>query len=185
MWEDAQFQNYRYEIFTNFLLAQPLEKPIRINDFGCGYGALFWYLVNQSNVPLDTYFGYDLSVEMIKLANEEIKDPRARFIHSATVSEMADYSLASGTFNLKANAEEEDWATYIKSKLRSLWEKSALGMAFNLLDRDKTTANDDWLYYANSDEFLSYCRTEFSPEAELISHADMTDFTILARKAIG
>ena len=184
MWEDPRSQIYRFEVFAQFLSKEAAGNPLRINDFGCGYGALFTYLIGLPNAPLETYIGYDISLEMIKTARCQIKDTRARFIHSDRVSETADFSFASGTYSLKANAEDADWAAYIKSSLKALWEKSSMGIAFNLLDREKTDANDEWLYYGNSREFLSFCRAEFSSDTQLISHPQLADFTIFVRRPV-
>ena len=182
MWEDDETQKRRFEILVTLLASERSNHSISVNDLGCGYGALFSYLTDQEVLRVGAYYGYDICAKMIASAKRRGDGPRAQFFVSDTAMKSADYSFASGTFALKAAAQDEEWNRYIKSSLRNLWQQSEIGMAFNLPDREKAAEPDSWFYYADSKEFLDFCFSEFTPNAELIVCDELPDFTILARK---
>ena len=79
------------------------NKYFTINDLGCGYGEAVHLLKNKYiNYK---YTGYDISGEMILEAQKIFADDciNAQFIHLKSYAEVknADYTIASGIFNLK------------------------------------------------------------------------------------
>lgn len=182
MWENDDTQKLRFEILATMLASERRDHPFSVNDLGCGYGALFTFLTDHQLMNVGAYYGYDISDKMIASAKQKLSDSNAHFLVSNTATNFADYSFVSGTFALKAAAQNQEWNLYIKSSLRLLWRQSGSGMAFNLPDRAKVAEPDNWFYYANSKEFLDFCCSEFTPKAELIACDKLPDFTIVARK---
>lgn len=177
-WNDEKSHFLRFE-----KLVQVIEDPstsITINDLGCGYGALFSFLVaRQFNVSL--YRGYDISQNMINAAQTFISDKRAFFIQSNVLLHLADYSFASGIFNVKFDIDVKLWEKYIIYILNNLNQFSLKGFAFNLL----TTYVDfkrDHLYYGDPLFYFDFCKRHFSKKVSLLHDYDLFEWTILVKK---
>ena len=111
-------------------------------------------------------------------------DERARFIHSAVPDRVADYGMASGIFNVRLEAGDDDWMQHITNTLDVLNETSERGFAFNCL----TSYSDqhlmrDYLFYANPGQLFDLCKRRFSRNVALLHDYDLYEFTILVRKA--
>lgn len=182
-WKTEDGQVLRYELLLQAIRTQDLGGPIRVNDLGCGYGALFDLMTDQPMMNGGQYFGYDITPRMLTQAQRRHDDPRVHFIESPVATETADYSFASGTYNMNFNAHRDIWADYIKTSLTRLWDKTTKSMAFNLLDARST----EWLtnlYYADKTEFLEFALT-LSPEVEIIDDYPLDEFTIYVNRPSG
>lgn len=180
-WNNFEGQQLRFELLIGVMEDDVRRRKISINDLGCGYGALFEFLQYMPPMEGGRFFGYDISAEMIKAARRRVSDPRAQFYESSIAVHVADYSFASGAYNMKQTAGEEEWNDYVKESLRRLWSKSTKGMAFNMLN-DQREKIEDWLYYADSQDFLDFCRTALSPNAILVDSHPLKEWTILIRR---
>jgi len=70
---------------------------------GCGYGALLGYLGEHHPGTDIDYLGYDISPSMIRRARELWRGRAAtRFAVADAGSRVADYSVASGLFNVSS-----------------------------------------------------------------------------------
>jgi hypothetical protein len=95
----------------------------------------------------------------------------------------ADYTIASGIFNLKYTIEESEWKNYIIETLHQMNEKSKRGFAFNMLTiySDKEFMKEE-LFYADPLYFFDLCKKNFSRNIALLHDYHEYDFTILVRK---
>jgi SAM-dependent methyltransferase len=153
-----------------------------LNDLGCGYGALLEYLREEHAAC--TYLGVDVSLEMIKVAEQRhAAANRARFITAAVPDEVADYGLASGIFNVRLGRSDAEWFDYLQNTLDVLDRTSSLGFAFNCLtsysDEDKKR---DYLYYADPCRLFDLCKRRYSRQVALLHDYGLYEFTILVRK---
>jgi SAM-dependent methyltransferase len=177
-WPDADSHLLRFRRLARLIEVDDLEGPAAVNDWGCGYGAMFDFLDENPGIELASYTGYDLSAEMLAAAREHVADDRARFVESGTVDSDADYTFVSGTFNVRADASEEAWSEFVREKLREIAARSRRGFAFNLL-----TTYVDWrkedLFYADPAEFFRFCREELSRYVTLIHDYPLYEWTIV------
>jgi hypothetical protein len=178
-WPDPEAQILRFQKLASIIEPNGIS-PISINDWGCGYGSMFDYL-KTLGLPISSYYGYDVSPEMISAAEARIKDPAAEWIVGADVATAADYTFVSGTFNVRFDAIDSDWDSYIKQKLRDLYAQSKHGIAFNLL-----TSYVDWrephLFYADPSDYFEFCKTELSRYVTLLHDYPLYEWTILVRR---
>ena len=70
MWFSKKRQFMRFEIIFNEIKLLTNNKKRSIIDIGCGYGAFFEFLSNRGSNDICTYFGYDVSIEVIKFCKE-------------------------------------------------------------------------------------------------------------------
>jgi SAM-dependent methyltransferase len=180
-WKNAEWQRRRYEILVRIFDDAANEGGVTIHDFGCGYGALFDFLVDHPAMRSSSYIGTDMCKGMVETASERIDDPRALFVRHLTATETADFTFVSGTFNMHMGADTEEWATYVRESLLRLWKRTRRGLAFNLLSISASEKYDG-LYYATPEDYLEFAREHMDPSAELIVEPPLPDFTIFARK---
>ena len=111
-----------------------LSAPRSLNDVGCGYGALRTLLSRRHHRAQIDLLGTDVSPAMVAAA-------RRRWRHRADcvfeVAEgavrLADYSLASGIFNVKLACPLPEWEALVAGTLDNLKRHSRLGYAVNFI----------------------------------------------------
>jgi len=177
-WKDEHSQNLRFQQLLKIVDA---DKPVTINDLGCVYGALFFYLIRYIPIRLDKYYGYDICPEMLVNARNLINDKRASFVESDRILFDADYSLCSGIFNVKLDIELPAWEKFILDTLSNMNEKSLSGFAFNC-----TTSYVDYkmahIYYGDPRVFFDYCKKNFSRNVALLHDYELYEWTMIVRK---
>ena len=183
-WANQANVRRRFELLCRaFDPADIAGGGIVIRDFGCGYGALFDYLANHSVMNDSRYIGYDITQSMLDACGQRIRDPRATFRCSARPTAPADYTLVSGTFNLKLQAADAAWLDYVEASLVILWETTRKALAFNMLDRRHFDPDMEGLYYADCAELAALCRDALSPDVEVVENYELPDFTIIVRRS--
>ncbi len=183
-WKNKEAQAIRFEQLVKVFRKEAQE--ISVNDLGCGVGDLVSYL--EENVPGYIYRGYDVMAEMISLAKEKYKEhEKISFytISSASDMQKADYTIASGIFNIRFDTNDESWLRYILETLQTMNEKSRKGFAFNILTKysDKEFMKPE-LYYADPSFLFDYCKQKFAKNVALLHDYNQYDFTIIVRKEL-
>jgi SAM-dependent methyltransferase len=178
-WNSARSQLLRFE-----RLAQVLDGSgaFSINDYGCGYGALLDYL-EAAGRPF-TYCGFDISAGMIDAASaRHASSTNSSFTSDREALRPADYTVASGIFNVKLGHPQETWQEYVLQMLDAIDALSTRVFAFNLLstcsDVEKRRAD---LFYADPLQMFDVCRRRFSPRVALLHDYPLYEFTMIVRK---
>ncbi|MDO8605207.1 MAG: class I SAM-dependent methyltransferase [Phaeospirillum sp.] len=174
-WRDDHGQFGRFDVLTSMI---DRARPLTINDVGCGYGALFRHL--DARFHLAEYCGTDICEAMIEAAGAEETDSRARFVQSALPVTTADWSIASGTFNMSAGACDEVWRRLTEDVLRAMARHSRLGFAFNML---RPEYGDGDLWGAEPGPWLRFCRDQLAGQPTLIESPAGNDWSLLVLKA--
>jgi SAM-dependent methyltransferase len=179
-WRDEASQELR---FQQLLQVCDLSAPFTINDYGCGYGALATYL-EELGVE-HRYTGFDISAEQLAQARALVDSNRARFVEREDELGRADYTVASGIFNVRLDAPVEAWAAQAYETLARLDDLSARGFSFNMLTSysDRELMRDD-LWYADPREVFDHCKRTFSRWVALLHDYGLWEFTILVRKDV-
>jgi SAM-dependent methyltransferase len=178
-WNGSESQQLRFAQLAQVVTE---ESGFSISDLGCGYGALLDYL--ETRFKGFTYVGCDVSDAMIAAARERHRaNPKAHFHETSTPPQAADYTVASGIFNVRMGHADAVWRDYVKATLALLDRSSRLGFAFNCLttysDPEKARAD---LFYANPCEMFDYCKRSFSRNVALLHDYGLYEFTMLVRK---
>ncbi|CAN5492971.1 class I SAM-dependent methyltransferase [soil metagenome] len=181
-WRDTSSQEIR---FKQLIKVIDSSIPFSINDVGSGSGDLITLLKSEFKDQF-SYSGYDNLKEMTELAKKQF--PESKTIKFKTIKDyadldQADYSVASGIFNVKNSIDASDWQQYILATITTLSLYSRKGFAFNALtsysDTDKMKSD---LYYSDPLFLFDYCKTKFSKNVALLHDYGIYDFTILVRK---
>jgi SAM-dependent methyltransferase len=178
-WNGENSQQVRFDQISKIISD---KGGFSINDLGCGYGAYYDYLNATYNDV--TYFGTDVSAPMICAATERHQaHSNVKYVVSKIPLQVADYSVASGIFNLRLNCSDAEWEQHILTTLDELDRQSKMGFSFNCLtsysDADKMR---DELYYADPCKIFDYCKRKYSKNVALLHDYGLYDFTILVRK---
>jgi SAM-dependent methyltransferase len=159
-----------------------LTDGFSVNDFGCGYGALFDYL--RRDYKNFFYTGFDLSAAMVAAATQRNTGAaNARFFLASEPSEMADYGVASGIFHVRLTRNDSEWRDYFEATLDVMDRTSRRGFSFNCLtqysDIDKMRSD---LYYADPCSVFDRCKRLYSRHVALLHDYRLYEFTMLVRK---
>ena len=177
-WNGEESQIIRFEQLTQIIDSDEGT----LNDWGCGYGALLTYL--RANHPGIDYLGIDIAAPMIEAARQAHPEVApGTFILGDRPARVADYSIASGLFNVRQLHSTEKWLEYLRATLRLMDEYSQRGFAFNCLTAysDPERMRSD-LYYADPGQLFDYCMRHFSRHVALLHDYQLYEFSIIVRK---
>jgi len=181
-WKNNEAQAVRFE-----QLVKVFRLPaFSLNDLGCGVGDFLKFA--GAKISECEYRGYDVMADMVLVAREkygDLKNAKFYLIKSAGEMQPADYTIASGIFNIRFNQDNESWLEYILDTLRVMDSKSTAGFAFNILTKySDTEFMKTELYYADPCLIFDYCKRNFSKNVALLHDYNQYDFTIIVRKEI-
>jgi SAM-dependent methyltransferase len=176
-WNSTRSQELRFS-----KLLQVIDQPgrVSINDYGCGYGALADFL-QAAEVDVD-YRGFDVATEMVEAARARLADPGHSFTTVLDDLPVADYTVASGIFNVRLEADDETWLAHVMKTLDEMRSLSSRGLAFNMLtsysDPDRMRPD---LFYADPGFILDHCIRRFSRRVAVLHDYELYEFTTLVR----
>jgi SAM-dependent methyltransferase len=178
-WNSAASQELRFRQLLRLVEDEP--GRFSLNDYGCGYGALAPYLIRRNaNV---VYRGFDLSASMLEHARETYeRPPDVVFVAHESNLGPADYTVASGIFNVKLDVPEAEWRVYVLETIDKLAQLSARGFAFNMLTSyaEPEKMRPD-LYYGDPCELFDQCIVRFTRHVALLQDYGLWEFTMIVR----
>ena len=181
-WNSTESQYLRFEQLMTIHERANRGQPFSINDYGCGYGALIDYLQEKNHDF--TYTGFDIADAMIQSAQEIYQgQSNIQFVSEEGDLSEANYTIASGIFNIRLEFSDDDWLAYIIETITKMWALSTSGIAFNCL----TSYSDaeymrDYLYYADPHVLFDYCKRHFSKQVALLHDYHLYEFTMLVKR---
>jgi SAM-dependent methyltransferase len=140
----------RYRILLEYWLARPPSQPMRVLDFGCGFGDLFGY-ARDHGMAID-YTGLDINSDLIRVARERY--PAARFLcmdlFEGDLDEKFDIVLSSGVHNYRLS----DNQGYVERSFALFDRLSTLGFAANFLS-NRVNFRSEQNHYSAPEDILS------------------------------
>ncbi len=130
-------QKLRYRILLNYWLTQPSPLPLRILDFGCGFGDFYGY-ARECGVDID-YTGLDINADLIEVARRRYPDARflCRDVFEQPFTESFDLVLSSGVHNHRL----VDNRAFVERTFELFDCTSTIGFAVNFLSNRFTFQN--------------------------------------------
>jgi hypothetical protein len=176
-WNSAESQELR---LRQVLKVCDARRRFTLNDYGCGYGALV-PILECLGMDAD-YCGFDLSEPMLGYARRTYeRAPRVTFVDRQDLLAVADYTVASGVFNVRLDVTIADWERYVHSTIGVLARLSSVGFAFNMLtsyaDTDKMRPD---LYYGDPRVYFDICK-RYARNVALLHDYDLYEFTMIVR----
>jgi cyclopropane fatty-acyl-phospholipid synthase-like methyltransferase len=157
--EDA---DTRYRVMLEVIREQPKEH-ITLLDFGCGASHLYEYMLNHGLEHIG-YSGLDLSEKYLALAKR--KFPSLPYYHLDVLESegdlpVFDYVIMNGIFNYKGDMSYEEMLAYFQRLLSTVFNKSKVGLAFNVMSKQVDWERDD-LFHLPFDEVASFLTKHLS-----------------------
>jgi SAM-dependent methyltransferase len=181
-WKNQEAQQVRFDQLAKLFT---VKSGFSLNDLGCGTGDLVKYLFENQYSGFE-YTGYDMLEKMVQIASDTYAGkPGCTFRQISRAADMAeaDYTVASGIFNIRYTLTNQEWLDYILQTITQMNAVSRKGFAFNALttysDADKMQI---YLYYSDPLYLFDYCKKNFSRNVALLHDYNQYDFTILVRK---
>ena len=71
------------------------------------------FLVKKYQLNVAAYNGYDISVDMLKEAKNNLEwfDGKLNLIDDSNIHTKADFTFVSGTFNVRFDSTDAEWKT--------------------------------------------------------------------------
>ena len=173
------------QIWLRQLLRAVATNAGSILDYGCGYGALADYL-HETGSTLD-YQGFDISADMVADARTRHAGCSAcRFTSDPSELATADYTLASGIFNVRLHYDDETWREYMLATIAKMAAHTRRALAFNVLTAysDPERQRPD-LFYADPLWLFDHCKRHVTPSVALLHDYPLYEFTLILNFAHG
>ena len=157
-------------------------RHFSINDIGCGYGGFLKRLQNSFSNDRFSYVGFDLAKSPVEYCDRHYAKKGVKFYCSSIPSEIADYSVMSGTFNYVPDLSVKAWKDYLFTSLSSIWNLTQHSMIFNLMisEQDKITAQR--ISYIRKETVVNFCQRNFGETYESFSSKLPKEITFCVRK---
>jgi SAM-dependent methyltransferase len=165
--------------FVQLLKVTGPGRFFTLNDLGCGYGALLPFLRQRRLAREFDYLGIDVAPAMIDAARAlHGRRRNARFECSAAPSRVADFTVASGIFNVRFAHGDDAWSELVERTLRTMADCSRLAFAVNFIDASVGRDMPGQLYRADADEWRAWCEKELGWRCEVLRGYGMREFTL-------
>ena len=180
-WKDEASQRTRFRELARVLEGADPDRAFSINDIGCGYGAFAGFL--RERFPSFDYTGFDISSDMIAAAARASSAEGVTFTTDRDAVPVADFTVASGIFNVRLNTADDEWLKHILSTLDFIHGRSRIAWSVNFLtsysDAEKMAAR---LYYTDPLFIFDWCKRTKSRWVALLHDYGLYEFTIVVRK---
>ncbi|MEO7799360.1 MAG: class I SAM-dependent methyltransferase [Opitutaceae bacterium] len=179
-WNSAEGQRLRFDTLLRII---PVNlSSVTLDEYGCGYGALFDHLRDTARQAVE-YLGLDVSDSMIGAARARHHANAFRFHLAAVSPRVADFTVASGIFNVRLKASTAGWEEHIATTLEAMHAGSTRGFAFNCLSSySDVHKRQTYLYYGDPCYYFDLCKRRFSGDVALLHDYGLYEFTLLVRK---
>ena len=181
MWFSKKRQFKRFDIIFNEIKLLNKNNKRSIIDIGCGYGAFFEFLLERGADDIWSYYGYDVSNEVIKFCKEHYSQ-EAEFYNGSIPTFMADFIIMSGTYNFFPAKDYNSWKLYFYRSLKAIWSKTTCAMIFNLQTSNKEKITDGGIVYTYKDEIENFCKSNFGNVKAVINPVIPKDVTFVIKK---
>jgi len=178
-WPNEEDAKTRYKVMLNVIKNK--DKECTILDFGCGCGHLFDFITD----PKIKYSGLDLSVEYINMFKNKYPDTDVYCIDilKEDIKDIPnfDYIILNGVFTERCGLSEDDMFNFIKKILIKLFNKTNIGIAFNIM-----TPLADWydekLFYLSFDKLTYFLKNKISKNLIINHNYNLWEYTVYVYK---
>jgi SAM-dependent methyltransferase len=169
--------------FVHLLKLCDFTSAFALNDLGCGYGALVAYLDRRHRDCAVDYVGIDVSAAMVRRARRLWRGrSHVAFTHGFASPRTADYSIASGIFNVEQDQPRPEWEKFIAASLDNLYQTSRRGFSVNFMKQPTGASGRQGVYYTDTAHWARYCASKFGAAAEVHEDYGLREFTLIVRR---
>jgi hypothetical protein len=144
-------------------IAPHLGAGATLHDVGSGLCDFYQFLKSSGLDRRISYSGTEIVQEMIDRAVQKYPEVTLgnRNFLDARLDERYDFVVLSGTLNLLAGVEGDEWKSMCLALIRKMYAHADRGIAFNFLSTYRTYS-DPLLYYFDPREMFDFATTHLS-----------------------
>tara|TARA_B100000900_G_scaffold401644_1_gene406547 strand:+ start:71 stop:718 length:648 start_codon:yes stop_codon:yes gene_type:complete len=181
MWFSKNRQFTRFDTILKEIRLLTGQNQTSIIDIGCGYGAFLEFLSERCADDIRSYYGYDISHEVIKFCKKKYSQGPV-FYTGSIPTFTAEFIIMSGTYNFFPSKDYNSWNLYFYGSLKTLWSKATRAMIFNLQTSDQEKITDGGIVYASKKEIENYCKANFGNVKAVVNPIISKDVTFVVKK---
>ena len=160
-WPKLEHVDIRYQVMLDVI--QDHNSQVSLLDFGCGASHLYEY-IQRKQLGNISYSGLDISPAFISLCRE--KYPSVSYYCEDILDDSVslpdfDYIVLNGVFTEKCSLSHFEMLEYFFQMLRSIYAKTRIGLAFNVMSSHVDWERDD-LFHLPLDTMAAFVTRELS-----------------------
>lgn len=143
-WPKREDADTRYRIMLEIIKPRP-NRHVSLLDFGCGASHLYEYMLKR-NMRGIVYAGLDLSEKFTQLSKNKFPGNNYYCLDILGQSDQLpsfDYVVMNGVFTEKRGLSFDDMLAYFKQMLKTAFNKTAIGLAFNVMSKQVDWERED------------------------------------------
>lgn len=181
-WPKKEDVDTRYQVMLEVI--KPLHDcEISLLDFGCGASHLYEYILRR-NFRHIKYAGLDLSDKFIQLSKS--KFPANDYycvdiLEESTDLPSFDYVVMNGIFTEKRELLFDEMLAYFKQMLKTIFEKTRMGLAFNVMSKQVDWERED-LFHLPLDTLAHFLTKELTRNFVIRNDYGLYEYTTYVYK---
>lgn len=169
----------RYRIMSEInVLGKTVKKKYSLLDFGCGAAHFLEYL-QTNKITIYEYSGLDMSDKFVSLC--QTKFPHVNFYVVDILDDpkipQFDYIVMNGVLTEKRELSYDEMRSYFKALIKAVFNKSTLGIAFNVMSKDVDWERED-LFHLPLDDLASFLSKELSRNFVIRHDYGLYEYTV-------
>jgi SAM-dependent methyltransferase len=168
-------QRLRFEILLKNLNIGKIDS---ILDVGCGYGDLYFYLIDN-NITINKYIGLELVNEFYVETKKRLKDFNNINIFNIDFLDFntsCDFIVGSGIFGV-GNGMHENMINYVDSIIKKSIDIATYGFSYNFLSSNSNIKSSNLNFHVDVNEISSVIR-RYSPRFIIDHSYSPFEFTV-------
>jgi len=160
-WPRPEHVDIRYRVMLEVI--RDTSSKVSLLDFGCGASHLYEY-IQRNRLTYIEYAGLDISEKFIALCREKFPSIRYYCMDILTAGDSLpdfDYVVMNGVFTEKRSLSYSEMLDYFCQVLRRVYEKTRIGLAFNVMSSHVDWERDD-LFHLPLDTMAAFVTKELS-----------------------
>ena len=154
------------------------DHDISLLDFGCGASHLYEYMLTR-NMHGIIYAGLDLSEKFIEVS--KAKFPQNKYycldiLDQSSQLPCFDYVVLNGVFTEKRELSFDEMFAYFKQLLRTIFNKTVVGLAFNVMSKQVDWERED-LFHLPLDILAGFLTRELSRNFTIRNDYGLYEYT--------
>jgi len=184
-WPNEHDLNVRFQVMLD-ICHHALKKtePVSILDLGCGYGALYDFILKNDLANKIQYHGVDLSEKMIISAKN--RHPSIQFeVRDILIDRLDpaqfDFVLMNGLLTERTTLSQHDMEEFSHTIIKEAYELSKNGIAYNVMSDHVDWKRED-LFYVSFDRMADFLKQQCSKHYTFRSDYGLYEYIVYVYK---
>lgn len=176
-WPDNNDAKKRYNVMLGIIDLSD-HKEIELLDFGCGASHLYEF-IKDSKFSGIKYSGLDISKKFIAFSKKKFPNNKyycLDILKNGNKLRIFDYIILNGVFTEKRTLTFEEMFYFMQQILKVLFQKSKIGLAFNVMSSHVDWERDD-LFHLPMDDLAHFLTEKLSRNFIINNNYGLYEYT--------